>query len=53
MTPIDQADIDTRLTALERKVERLWRELHPPKPRDPSVGIYYRDGKPQKGKVRR
>lgn len=46
-TPSD--DLVARIEKLEKRVAKLERAGKPKKV-DPAVGIYYRDGKPMKGK---
>ena len=41
-----------RITKLEKRVAKLERENKPAPKKDPSIGIYYRDGKPCKRKPR-
>jgi hypothetical protein len=43
-------EIVARFVKLERRVAALERAIKPERKKDPSVGIYYRDGKPMKGK---
>lgn len=45
--------VEQRLAELERRVSLIEKAVKPPKKVDPSVGIYYRDGKPMKGKPKK
>jgi hypothetical protein len=49
-TPSD--DLVSRMDKLEKRVTRLEKTITPAKKTDPSVGVYYRDGKPLKRKPR-
>jgi len=42
--------VEQRLAELERRVSLIEKAVKPPKKSDPSVGVYYRDGKPCKRK---
>ena len=46
-------DLTARVEKLEKRVAKLERALKPERKKDPAVGIYYRDGKPMKGKPRK
>ena len=42
-----------RIDSLEKRVAKLERANKPAPKKNPSVGIYYRDGKPMKGKPKK